>query len=135
GTVEVDELFGIYSFSQVHQMISTISCELSEEINFMDAIKNAFPMGSMTGAPKIKAMQLIDEYEQSKRGAFSGSFGYISPTGDFDFNVIIRSILYNKERNYLSFQVGGAITYASKAEDEYEECLLKASAILQILKN
>ena len=135
GTVAVDELFGIYSFPQVHQMISTVSCELNPAIHFIDAIKNAFPMGSMTGAPKIKAMQLIDHYEQSKRGAFSGSFGCISPTGDFDFNVIIRSILYSKERNYLSFQVGGAITYAAKAEDEYEECLLKASAILQVLKN
>ena len=134
GTVEVDELFGIYSFPQVHQMISTISCELSPETHFMDAIKNAFPIGSMTGAPKIKAMQLIDQYEQSKRGTFSGSFGCISPEGDFDFNVIIRSILYNAEQKYLSFQVGGAITFASKPEEEYEECLLKASAILQVLR-
>ncbi|MES2653689.1 MAG: anthranilate synthase component I family protein [Bacteroidota bacterium] len=133
GSVRVDELFGIYSFPQVHQMISTISCELNPEIHFIDAIKNTFPMGSMTGAPKIKAMQLIDQYEQSKRGAFSGSFGCISPNGDFDFNVIIRSILYNAERKYLSFQVGGAITYAANAEQEYEECLLKASAILQVL--
>ncbi len=133
GSVRVDELFGIYSFPQVHQMISTISCELNPEIHFIDAIKNTFPMGSMTGAPKIKAMHLIDQYERSKRGAFSGSFGCISPNGDFDFNVIIRSILYNAERKYLSFQVGGAITYAANAEQEYEECLLKASAILQVL--
>jgi para-aminobenzoate synthetase component 1 len=84
---------------------------------------------------KIKAMQLIDQYEQSKRGAFSGSFGCISPNGDFDFNVIIRSILYNSTQNYLSFQVGGAITYAAKAEEEYEECLLKASAILSVLES
>lgn len=135
GSVRVDELFGIYSFPQVHQMISTISCELNPNIHFIDAIKNAFPMGSMTGAPKIKAMELIDQYEHSKRGAFSGSFGCISPNGDFDFNVIIRSILYNAERKYLSFQVGGAITYAANAEQEYEECLLKASAILEVLKN
>ncbi|TCC89500.1 anthranilate synthase component I family protein [Pedobacter frigiditerrae] len=133
GTVQVDELFGIYTFPQVHQMISTISCELNPEVHFVDAIKNTFPMGSMTGAPKIKAMQLIDTYERNKRGAFSGSFGCISPDGDFDFNVIIRSILYNSNRQYLSFQVGGAITYAAKAEDEYEECLLKASAILKVL--
>lgn len=133
GTVKVDELFGIYTFPQVHQMISTISCELSPDIHFVDAIKNTFPMGSMTGAPKIKAMQLIDTYEKSKRGVFSGSFGCISPDGDFDFNVIIRSILYNSRNQYLSFQVGGAITYAAKAEDEYEECLLKASAILKVL--
>ena len=133
GSVKVDELFGIYSFPQVHQMISTISCELNPDIHFIEAIKNAFPMGSMTGAPKIRAMQLIDQYEKSKRGAFSGSFGCISPEGDFDFNVIIRSILYNAEQNYLSFQVGGAITYAANAEEEYEECLLKASAILKVL--
>jgi len=135
GTVKVDELFGIYTFPQVHQMISTISCELSPTVHFIDAIKNTFPMGSMTGAPKIKAMQLIDTYEQAKRGAFSGSFGCINPTGDFDFNVIIRSILYNATNRYLSFQVGSAITYASNAEDEYEECLLKASAILSVLKD
>ena len=134
GTVRIDELFGIYSFPQVHQMISTISCELNPDVHFIDAIKNTFPMGSMTGAPKIKAMELIDHYEQSKRGVFSGSFGFINPYGDFDFNVIIRSILYNEKSDYLSFQVGGAITYAANAEEEYEECLLKASAILKVLE-
>lgn len=133
GSVTVDELFGIYSFPQVHQMISTISCELNPEIHFIDAIKNAFPMGSMTGAPKVKAMKLIEEYEVTKRGIYSGSFGCISPDGDFDFNVIIRSILYNADSKYLSFQVGGAITYQSNAASEYEECLLKASAILKVL--
>ncbi|GAB1463599.1 anthranilate synthase component I family protein [Pedobacter sp.] len=133
GSVKVDELFGIYTFPQVHQMISSISCELSSEVHFVDAIKNTFPMGSMTGAPKLRAMQLIDQYERSKRGAYSGSFGYISPDGDFDFNVIIRSILYNSTTKYLSFQVGGAITYQSDAEKEYEECLLKASAIMSVL--
>ncbi len=114
-------------------MISTISCELDPDIHLIDAIKNTFPMGSMTGAPKIRAMELIDTYEKSKRGAFSGSFGCISPTGDFDFNVVIRTILYHAKQQYLSFQVGGAITYAAKAEDEYEECLLKASAIMKVL--
>ncbi|QIL38406.1 anthranilate synthase component I family protein [Pedobacter sp. HDW13] len=133
GTVKVDELFGIYSFPQVHQMISTISCELDPDIHFIDAIKNAFPMGSMTGAPKVKAMQLIEQYEEAKRGIYSGSFGCISPDGDFDFNVVIRSILFNAESKYLSFQVGGAITYQCDAEKEYEECLLKASAILKVL--
>ncbi len=133
GTVKVDELFGIYTFPQVHQMISTISCELSPDVHFVDAIKNTFPMGSMTGAPKLRTMQLIDRYERSKRGAYSGSFGYINPDRDFDFNVVIRSILYNAENQYLSFQVGGAITYESDAEKEYEECLLKASAIMSVL--
>jgi para-aminobenzoate synthetase component 1 len=133
GSVTVDELFGIYSFPQVHQMISTISCELNPKVHFIDAIKNAFPMGSMTGAPKVKAMKLIEAYEVTKRGIYSGSFGCISSDGDFDFNVVIRSILYNAESKYVSFQVGGAITYQSNAVSEYEECLLKASAILKVL--
>ncbi len=135
GSVKVEELFGIYSFPQVHQMISTISCELNPAIHFVDAIRNAFPMGSMTGAPKVKAMQLIERYETTKRGLYSGSFGCISPDGEFDFNVVIRSILYNAKNQYLSFQVGGAITYQCEAEKEYEECLLKASAILKVLGN
>ena len=133
GSVTVEEMFGIYSFSQVHQMISTISCQLDPDVHFIDAIRNAFPMGSMTGAPKVKAMQLIEQYEETKRGVYSGSFGCISPNGDFDFNVVIRSILYNAANKYLSFQVGGAITYQCDPEKEYEECLLKASAILKVL--
>lgn len=135
GTVKVDELFGIYTFAQVHQMISSISCQLSPDVHFVDAIKNTFPMGSMTGAPKLRAMQLIDQYEMSKRGVYSGSLGYISPNGNFDFNVVIRSILYNASNKYLSFQVGGAITYQSESEKEYEECLLKASAIMSVLSS
>lgn len=134
GTVKVDELCGIYSFPQVHQMISTVSCALNPNIHFIEAIKNTFPMGSMTGAPKVRAMQLIERYETRKRGMFSGSFGYINPTGDFDFNVVIRSILYHAQHKYLSFQVGSAITFESDPEKEYEECLLKASAILKVLQ-
>lgn len=133
GTVKVEELFGIYSFPQVHQMISTISCTLDPAIHPVDAIKNAFPMGSMTGAPKFKAMKLIEEIEESRRGVYSGAFGYFDPEGDFDFNVVIRSILYNQTKQLLSFQVGGAITYASTAGAEYEECMLKASAMIKIL--
>jgi para-aminobenzoate synthetase component 1 len=134
GSVKVTELFGIYSFPQVHQMISTVESELQPGIHFLDALRNTFPMGSMTGAPKIKAMQLIEKYETSKRGAYSGSVGYITPSGDFDFNVLIRTLLYQANSGYLSFQVGGAITYGSDAESEYEECQLKASAMLQTLK-
>ncbi|WP_316815900.1 anthranilate synthase component I family protein [Pedobacter nyackensis] len=133
GSVKVDELFGVYGFPQVYQMISTISCELNPAIHFIDAIKHTFPMGSMTGAPKVKAMELIEEYEISKRGAYSGAFGYIGPEAEFDFNVIIRSILYDATKQYLSFQVGGAITYAADANAEYQECMLKASAIIQTL--
>lgn len=134
GTVKVEELFGIYTFPQVHQMISTVSCTIDPNLHPVNAIRNTFPMGSMTGAPKVRAMQLIEEVELSKRGIYSGAFGYFDPEGDFDFNVVIRSILYNQKKQYLSFQVGGAITYASDAESEYEECILKASAIVNTLK-
>ena len=134
GTVKVEELQTIYSFKQVHQMISTVSCELKEDISFTDILKSTFPMGSMTGAPKISAMKLIEEFESTKRGLYSGAVGYISPDGDFDFNVVIRSILYNSENNYLSFMVGSAITDKANAEQEYDECLLKAKALFEVLQ-
>jgi para-aminobenzoate synthetase component 1 len=133
GSVKVEELCKIYSFEQVHQMISTIRSELNPEYTFVDVLKTTFPMGSMTGAPKIKAMELIEEYESSKRGIYSGAIGYITPEEDFDFNVIIRTLIYNKKTKYLSFIAGGAITFQSEAEKEYEESLLKAEAIREIL--
>lgn len=133
GSVKVDELFGIYSFPQVHQMISTVSGELNEGIEFTDIIKATFPMGSMTGAPKKKVMELIEQYEKNKRGIFSGAVGYIDPAGDFDFNVVIRSIMYNAAAKYLSFQAGSGITFYSDPEKEWDECLLKASAIKKVL--
>jgi para-aminobenzoate synthetase component I len=133
GTVKVDELCAIYSFPQVHQMISTVSGELRNGIDFNEIIHATFPMGSMTGAPKKSVMELIEKYELSKRGLFSGSIGYIDPEGNFDFNVVIRSVLYNSADKYLSFHTGSAITFSSEAEKEYEECLLKASAIKKAL--
>ena len=133
GTVKTEELFGIYTFNQVHQMISTVVCELRDNINAVEAIRNTFPMGSMTGAPKIRSMQLMEKYERSKRGIYSGAIGYFSPNNDFDFNVVIRTLLYNRNNKYLSFHTGGAITYHADAEKEYDECLLKAKAILEVL--
>ena len=135
GSVEVEELFGIYTFKQVHHMISSITCELKETTTFTDIIRSMFPMGSMTGAPKISAMKLIEEYEKTKRGLYSGAVGYISPTGDFDFNVVIRSILYNEKNKCLSFITGSAITEKAEAEKEYEECLLKAKAMFEVLSS
>ena len=135
GSVKVEELLGLYSFPQVHQMISTISCEIKENISLFEILKANFPMGSMTGAPKIKAMELIDEFETFNRGVFSGSIGYFAPNGDFDFNVIIRSILYNSEIKRLSFPVGSAITKNAEPAKEYEECKLKVKAILTVLNN
>jgi len=133
GTVKAEELFKIRSFNQLHQMVSTVVCEIENNITPIDVIRNTFPMGSMTGAPKISSMRLMEELERSKRGIYSGAMGYFSPDGDFDFNVVIRTILYNATKKYLSFQVGSAITYHADAEQEYEECLLKAKAILQVL--
>ncbi|MBV9986335.1 MAG: anthranilate synthase component I family protein [Chitinophagaceae bacterium] len=133
GSVQVSELFGIYSFPQVHQMISTITGELKEDTGLMQILQASFPMGSMTGAPKKSVMQLIERYERTKRGIYSGAVGYISPDKDFDFNVVIRSILYNAKDQYLGYQVGGAITAQSDPEKEYEECLLKAAAINKVI--
>ena len=134
GTVIVEELFGIYSFPQVHQMISTVGGTLKDNISFCDIIRAAFPMGSMTGAPKKRVMELIEQYEYTKRGIFSGAVGYISPNGDFDFNVVIRSILYNSRSRYLSFLTGSAITFYSDPEKEWEECLLKAEAMKKVFE-
>lgn len=133
GTVKVDELFGIYSFPQVHQMISTISGQLAADAGFAEIVRACFPMGSMTGAPKRRVVELIERYETTRRGIFSGALGYLDPDDDFDFNVVIRSILYDSRSRYLSFPVGSGITIYSRAEQEYEECLLKASAIRRIL--
>jgi para-aminobenzoate synthetase component 1 len=133
GSVQVEELFGIYSFAQVHHMISTVKAVRQPGMPFTAAMRYAFPMGSMTGAPKIRVMQLIEQYEQTRRGLFSGALGYITPEGNFDLNVVIRSILYNASGRYLSFPTGSAITFYSDPVREWEECLLKAEAMMRIL--
>lgn len=133
GSVNVEELCKIYSFKQVYQMISTIVSEVENAISPIDILKTTFPMGSMTGAPKISAMNIIENLEETKRGLYSGSVGYFTPENDFDFNVVIRSILYNAQKKYVSFSVGSAITSLSEPELEYEECLLKAKAMFTVL--
>jgi len=133
GSVKVNELCKVYTFEQVHQLISTVSCKVKSTTHPVDIIKDTFPMGSMTGAPKISAMKIIEELEETKRGLYSGAVGYFTPKGDFDFNVIIRSILYNASKKYVSYSVGGAITAQSIPEKEYEECLLKAKAMKHVL--
>jgi len=134
GSVKVEELYGVYSFKQVHQLISTVVSEVSKSTDIIEVIENAFPMGSMTGAPKVRAMKLIERYEKTKRGIYSGAVGFISPEKDFDFNVVIRSIMYNKLKKYVSFTVGGAITSMAIPEKEYEECMIKAEAMIKVLK-
>ncbi|MCS7005011.1 MAG: anthranilate synthase component I family protein [Cytophagales bacterium] len=135
GTVRVAEMFGVYSFPMVHQLISTVKAHLKPNASFLEILASTFPMGSMTGAPKIKAMELIEQYERTKRGLFSGSIGYILPNGDFDFNVVIRTLFYNKNRRIVSIQAGSAITYDASAEQEYEECHLKLSTISKVFLN
>jgi para-aminobenzoate synthetase component 1 len=133
GTVKVDELCGLYTVKTVHQMISTVSCQVSENVGLAKILRSTFPMGSMTGAPKVSSMQLIERYENMRRGLYSGSVGYVTPDGDFDFNVVIRSLQYNAPKKYLSAMVGGAITSGSIPEKEYEECLLKVEALRKAL--
>lgn len=134
GTVRADRQLEVQTFKQVHQLVSTITCQKQLTISDVMAIRHTFPPGSMTGAPKISAMRLCDRYENSKRGIYAGAVGYFDPAGDFDFNVVIRSLLYQQTPSYLSFHTGGAITIDAEPEKEYEECLLKASAILKTLK-
>ncbi|HSZ33519.1 MAG TPA: chorismate-binding protein, partial [Puia sp.] len=134
-SVRVTELFGIYSFAQVHQMISTIVGKPLKKLYWTELIAGTFPMGSMTGAPKRRVLELIGQYEKTKRGLFSGAVGYVKPNQDFDFNVVIRSLLYNKQDQYIAYFAGSGITANSDPEMEYEECLLKVAAVESILKN
>lgn len=134
GSVEVEELCKVYSFTQVHQMISTVTAQVPKDLHAIDVLRETFPMGSMTGAPKLSAMRIIEALESFKRGVYSGSVGYFTPDSDFDFNVVIRSILYNESKKYVSYAVGSAITAKSVPEKEYQECLLKAKAMRQVLE-
>ena len=133
GSVVVEELCAIYSFEQVHQMISTVVSNVENTTSPVKILRTTFPMGSMTGAPKISSAKIIEELEETKRGLYSGALGYFTPDNDFDFNVVIRSILYNAHNKYLSFSVGSAITSRAVPEQEYEECLLKAKALFEVL--
>lgn len=132
-SVEVEELFGIYSFNTVHQMISTITSKVKSGVSWSEIIQSTFPMGSMTGAPKVSAMKCIDEVETTQRGWYSGSVGYIEPSGDFDLNVVIRSLLYDEDSQKVQAHVGSALTILANAEDEYHECLLKVDALQKTL--
>lgn len=134
GTIKVEELFGVYTFPKVHQMVSTITAHARKDVTASTIIKNAFPMGSMTGAPKIRAMQLIDEMEGFSRGPFSGCLGYFDEIGNFDFNVLIRSLFIDTSLDKAFFSTGSAITYDSVPEKEFEECMLKASFFIDYIK-
>lgn len=135
GSVKVDELFGIYTFKKIHQMISTVSSTHDKKISTTDIIKNAFPMGSMTGAPKIRVMDEIEKLEDTRRGLYSGAMGYFTPNQNFDFNVVIRSIIFDEITGKISFHVGSAITNDSDPEYEFNECMLKAESIFEVLSS
>jgi para-aminobenzoate synthetase component I len=134
-SVKVMELFGIYSFAQVHQMISTITGKPRKSLHWSEMVAHTFPMGSMTGAPKKRVLELTEAYEKSARGLFSGAVGYVKPNQDFDFNVVIRSLLYNLPGNYLAYFAGSGITINSDPGQEYAECLIKVAAFENIIKN
>lgn len=135
GTVKATDLFSIHPFPSVHQMISTVSGTLKKEVTITEILKATFPMGSMTGAPKLKSMEIIEKYEDFRRGIYAGSLGYIMPNKNFDFNVVIRSIIYDSKTKKLNLPVGSAITIDSVAEKEYEECLIKVEKVLSIVSN
>jgi para-aminobenzoate synthetase component 1 len=131
GTVIVDELFGIYSFPTVHQMISTVSSKIDKNLSFSTILKATFPMGSMTGAPKRNALRFMNALEPFSRELYSGSVGYFTPEGDFDFNVVIRSLEYYPKHRLLQCGVGSAITVAADAAREYAECQLKIERLIR----
>lgn len=133
GSVHVNKLYNIESFETVHQMVSTVSCKLKEGVNFQNILDASFPMASMTGAPKLRAMTLIDAFEDFERKIYSGAMGLIDENENYTLSVIIRSIFYNQKNKRLSLAVGGAITYLCEPEKEYEECLLKAKALIKAL--
>lgn len=135
GSVKVEELCKIYSFNTVHQMISTVKSSIATDVHPVDVLKTTFPMASMTGVPKISTMKIIEKVETTKRGVFSGAIGYFTPEKNFDFNVVIRTLLYNATKKYLSFSVGSAITEQADAQQEYEECLQKVAHIHQLFDN
>jgi para-aminobenzoate synthetase component I len=132
-SVKVLRLFEVQPFAQVHQLVSTVTGQLKPEVNPIQALLSAFPPGSMTGAPKVRVCQLADQYERTQRGVYSGALGYVAPSGDFDFNVVIRTLIHDQKTKSLSFHTGGAITWQSEAEKEWEETLVKASALIQLI--
>ena len=132
-SVTVTELCALQSYAHVHQLVTTVSATLKAGLSGVNALKTTFPMGSMTGVPKIRALELMEHYEDHKRGLYSGAIGYFTPEGDFDFNVVIRSLLYNATNQYISLSVGGALTSSANAQDEYNECLLKAESLRTVL--
>lgn len=131
GSVKVTELFHLEEYATVLQMVATIEGELKDELSAVDIIKSTFPGGSITGAPKIRAMEIIDELETTARNIYTGSIGYLGFDGDMDLNIAIRTIVLKDEKAY--FQVGGGIVWDSDPHEEYEESLVKGRALVKAL--
>ena len=132
GTVKVPELFVIEPYANVNHLVSTVVGTLKDEYNAVDVIKATFPGGSITGAPKIRSMEIIEELEPTKRNVYTGSIGYIGFDGNMDLNIAIRTIV--KENEDVYFQVGGGMTWGSNPSDEYQETLDKAASIMKALR-
>ena len=132
GSVKVAKLYDVQTFGTVHQLISTIEAETDDQANPVEILKQCFPMGSMTGAPKIEVMKTIDQLEEYRRALYSGAIGYITPEGNFDFNVVIRTAII--QGNQLIYPVGGAITSDSESENEWKEAEVKARSITKVFK-
>lgn len=135
GSVRVSELCAVRSYPRVHQLVSTVEADLREGLDPLDVLRATFPMASMTGAPKLRAMQLIDEAEQGPRGLFSGSLGFFAPDGTGDFNVVIRTLLFDAKTTELSLTTGSAITALCDPEQEFEECEVKARSVIDALRH
>ncbi len=132
GTVKVPELFKLEEYANVHHLVSTVVGEIKKDKDIVDVISSTFPGGSITGAPKIRAMEIIDELEPTARNVYTGSVGYIGFDSNADFNIAIRTII--KKNDDVFFQVGGGITWDSNPEDEYEETLHKAKSIMNAIR-
>ncbi|MDO5707059.1 MAG: aminodeoxychorismate synthase component I [Andreesenia angusta] len=131
GTVDVTELFHLEEYSTVYHLVSTVVAEIDKKNDIVDCLKATFPGGSITGAPKIRAMEIIDELEPTQRNIYTGSIGYIGFNEDIDLNIVIRTIVCKNDKAY--FQVGGGITWDSDPKLEYEETLHKAKALMDSL--
>lgn len=134
-SLHVPELCEVKSLPALHQMTSTVRARLREGLGTVDAIRSCFPMASMTGAPKKRAMQLIDAMEGTPRGLYSGALGYFTPNGDADFNVVIRTLLFDARSGAVSLTTGSALTAACDPAKEWEECELKARSVLDALEH